>query len=157
MLRVAMITDHAASGEVVDGGVQAVTKYLVDALVRLEALELHVLSFKYNIKEPRSTTERGYRRHVLPGAGMGTLTAFRKDQRTLNTMLEGIQPDIVHGQGAGHNGILACRSPFPSVITIHGIMPERNFASSAMIPWIVITEGNGLRQARMPLCPAPCP
>jgi glycosyltransferase involved in cell wall biosynthesis len=127
MLRVAMITDHAASGDKVDGGVQAVTKYLVGALARLEDIELHVLSFKYGITQSQSREESRYgryRRYILPGARFGTLTGFRSDQRTLNATLESIQPDLVHGQGAGHNGILASRSRFPSVITIHGIMAE---------------------------------
>jgi glycosyltransferase involved in cell wall biosynthesis len=124
MIRVAMVTDHAASGSKVDGGVQAVTKYLVDAFVRRDELDLHVIGFNYEIGSARVTKCEGYTLHTLPGASGGALTGYRKDQRTLNRALEGIQPDIVHGQGAGQNGIVASRSRFPSVITIHGIMAE---------------------------------
>ena len=128
-----MITDHSDVNDKVDGGVQAVTKYLVEALIKFEAIDLHVLSFKYDIDKIRSSSERGYTRHVLPGARFGTATGYRRDQRTLNACLQEIRPDAVHGQGAGHNGIMASRSSFASVITIHGIMAqEARFFSGAM-------------------------
>ena len=124
MLRVAIITDHSDVDEKVDGGVQAVTKYMVDAFAGIPEIELHVISFKYGIDEGKTSAGSAYTRHILPGAKFGTLTGYWKDQRTLNRVLERIQPAIVHGQGAGHNGILATRSRYPSVITIHGIMAE---------------------------------
>lgn len=119
-----MVTDHAAPGCKVDGGVQAVTRYLVDAFVRRGELDLHIISFDYDTDSECVTQHHGYTLYTLPGASGGALTGYRKDQRTLNRTLEAIQPDIVHGQGAGQNGIVATRSRFPSVITIHGIMTE---------------------------------
>ena len=119
-----MITDHSDLGESVDGGVQAVTRYLVGALARRGDVDLHVVSFRYGNTRPRSEDAGGYTRHVLPGARLGTVTAFRRDQGTLGKLLASIRPDVVHGQGAGHNGIMAARSPYPSVITVHGIMSE---------------------------------
>jgi hypothetical protein len=119
-----MITDHSESGERVDGGVQAVTKYLVEAMIRRPDIELHVISFQYRNDQHRSFAANGYNRHVLAGARFGTLTGFRQDQRTLDALLARIQPDVVHGQGAGHNGIIAARSGFPWVIPIHGILAE---------------------------------
>lgn len=124
MLRVAMITDFAASTDRVDGGVQAVTRYLVDALVRHGGLELHLVGFDYGVGQSRSSTVEGYEKHVLRGSSGGALTAYYKDQRTLNHLLDRIRPGLVHGQGAGQNGILAVRSGLPSVITIHGILAE---------------------------------
>ena len=52
---------------------------------------------------------------------MGTMTGLSIDQRRLNQTLDQIRPDVVHSQGAGHLGILAARSRYPCVITIHGI------------------------------------
>src|SRR5690606_39812261 len=77
VMRVAIITAHAESADKVDGGVQAVTRYLVDALTRLEGIDLHVVNFKYGLGEPRSLEEAGYRRHILPGGRLGTLTGFQ--------------------------------------------------------------------------------
>lgn len=123
-MRVAMITDYSGAPDRVDGGVQAVTRYLVDALAKLEAVDLHVISFDYKRRSAVSSEATGYTTHTLPGSGLGTLTAFRRNQMALDACLGRLHPDVVHGQGAGHNGILASRSSFPSVVTVHGIMAE---------------------------------
>jgi glycosyltransferase involved in cell wall biosynthesis len=124
LLRVALISDHAEDNEKIDGGVQAVTRYLVDALVRNRDLELHVVSFRYGTAAARTSEANGYVRHILPGARLGTLTGFWADQKTLKRHLDKIQPSVVHAQGAGHDGIVAVRSGYPSVVTIHEIMTE---------------------------------
>jgi len=131
MLRVAMITDYADDADKVDGGVQAVSKYLISGLVRHSDLDLHVVTFNYGVTKSSTSEQKGYTKHILPGARFGTVSAFWQDQRTLNAKLETIKPTIVHGQGAGHDGIVARRSPYPSVITIHGIMAEelKHFAT----------------------------
>lgn len=123
MLRLVMIAD-LSDNDRVDGGVQAVTRYLVEALVRTGEIDLHLLGFRYGRGSDPSRMKSGYTRHVLPGASLGTLTGFRKNQAVLDSCLDALRPDVVHGQGAGHNGILASRSGFPSVVTVHGIMAE---------------------------------
>jgi glycosyltransferase involved in cell wall biosynthesis len=124
VLRLALITDHPEDNEKVDGGVQAVTRYLVDALLQHRELELHVISFRYGNEKPKRIEANGYIRHLLPGARLGTLTGFWKDQKTLQDCLSAVQPSVVHAQGAGHDGIVAVRSKYPAVITIHEIMTE---------------------------------
>lgn len=117
-----MICDYPVDERRVDGGVQAVTKYLVRAMVGLGEVRLDVINFDYAAKEPRTFAAAGFTRHVLPGARMGAATGFFQDQRTFNRCLASIRPDIVHSQGAGHDGTLAARSGYPHVITIHGIL-----------------------------------
>lgn len=124
MMRLAMITDYARPGESLDGGVRAVTSYLVEALAKRGDLEVHLVRFDYGTNQTTSTEHGCVHQHVLPGATGGVMTGFRKDQRTLNELLRKIRPDVVHGQGAGHDGIVAIRSGFPTVVTIHGIMAE---------------------------------
>jgi len=124
MLRVAMIADHSEHDEKVDGGVQAVTKYLVGAMTKLDDIDLHVITFGYGISAMRTIECAGYTRYVLPGKRFGTMTGYWRSQKQLNRILQMIHPDIVHGQGVGHDGIVAARSPYPSVLTIHGILQE---------------------------------
>lgn len=119
-----MIADHSDHADKVDGGVQAVTKYLVGAMTNLGEVELHVISYGYGIDEMRSIECDGYTRYVLPGKRFGTMTAYWRSQIQLNRILKMIRPDIVHGQGVGHDGIVAARCPYPSVLTIHGILQE---------------------------------
>ncbi|MBT5221023.1 MAG: glycosyltransferase family 4 protein [Woeseia sp.] len=124
MLRVAMIGDHSDQHGKVDGGVQAVTKYLVNAMKNIADAELHVISHSYGIDTAQTIEEDGYMRYVLPGKRFGTMTGYWQSQFQLGKLLKSIRPDIVHGQGVGHDGIIAMRSPYPSVLTIHGILPE---------------------------------
>lgn len=120
-IKVAMLADYPESGSLIDGGLQAVTSYLVDAMVQLREVELHVISFRPGIDRVKFTKESNFFRYSLPLARFGTLTGFFKDQSTLNSCLKTIRPDIVHSQGGGHHGIIAKRTGLPTVVTIHGI------------------------------------
>lgn len=123
-LRIAMIADHADKGSKVDGGVQAVTKYLVEALSGFPDIDLHVITFRDGAAAKTTPDSAGYMRHILPAGKFGALTAYRQSQVTLNRFLQNLQPDIVHAQGVGHDGIVTARCNFPSVQTIHGILQE---------------------------------
>ena len=125
-LRVAMICDHAGSGVAVDGGVQAVSQYLIDALVATGDVELHVITFRYDIDEMRTQREDGYVHYQIPGPKLGTATLYWQSQTRLRTLLGEIKPHIVHAQGAGHDGVVAVRSGLPAVVTIHGILQEES-------------------------------
>jgi glycosyltransferase involved in cell wall biosynthesis len=124
MLRVAMVTDHSDHDDKVDGGVQAVTKYLVRALTQLNKIDLHVISYRYDTDVAQTVAADGYSRYILPGRRFGTMTGYWRSQSDLDSLLDKIRPDIVHGQGVGHDGIVASRSKYPSVLTIHGILQE---------------------------------
>lgn len=119
-----MITDLPAPGEAMDGGVQAVSSYLVQELVLNPGIELHVLTFRAGQERVEDHQFAGYVQHLIPFSSFGTLTGFATDQLRLNNCLARIQPDVVHSQGGGHHGILAARSGFPFVTTIHGIQSE---------------------------------
>lgn len=119
-----MIADHPRPGEQIDGGVQAVTSYLTEALIRIPEIELHIISFRLGIDKPATYDESRYVHHLIPFSKFELLTGFRRDQRALDLRLKSISPDIVHAQGSGHQGIVASRSKYPSVITIHGILTE---------------------------------
>jgi glycosyltransferase involved in cell wall biosynthesis len=127
-MKVAMITDHPESNERIDGGVQAVASYLVNAITELQEIDLHVLSFRLGSEGVTVTKEPNFTRYSLPFSRFGTLTAFARDQAVLNACLADIRPDIVHSQGGGHHGIVAIRSGYPTVVTVHGILAkEANF------------------------------
>jgi len=124
VIKVAMIADHPESGEQIDGGIQAVTTYLVHAMAKIPDVELHILSFRPGISRVTVTEENNYARYSIPLSRFGTMTGFIKDQATLNASLAAIRPDIVHSQGAGHHGIVASRCGYPTVTTIHGILSQ---------------------------------
>jgi glycosyltransferase involved in cell wall biosynthesis len=123
-IRVAMIADLPEPGEVINGGVQAVTSCLVPALGRLPAVELHVIRLRRGIDQTARHEQDGHMLHILPMSRLGTVTTFRQDQEMVDRCLGTIQPDIVHSQGAGHYGIIASRTGYSAVVTIHGILSE---------------------------------
>lgn len=118
-----MITEPLSDASL-DGGVQAVTRYLVDALAARSDVDVHLVSFDYRANTTSRIEKRGYTQHLIPGSRLGTFTAYRAEQRRVDRYLQELKPDIVHSQGAGHFGIIALRCRFPSVMTIHGIMSE---------------------------------
>jgi len=126
MLRVAMITDFPENEGVVDGGVQAVSKYLVRAMAEIGDIHLDVISFRYGATGAEKIEADGYTLHFLPGARFGAVTGYWQDQRTFDRYLKVLSPDIVHSQGVGHDGTLAARSGYPVVTTIHGIFGEES-------------------------------
>jgi glycosyltransferase involved in cell wall biosynthesis len=123
-MKLAMITDYPRAGEPVYGGVQAVSSYLIEALSQISDLELNVLTFTGGISNTEIERVETHTHYLLPFGKYGTLTGFRADQAILNSCLQSIHPDIVHSQGSGHHGILATRSGYPTVVTIHGILTE---------------------------------
>ena len=119
-----MIADYPETANQINGGVQAVTSYLVHAMTQFPEIELHLLSFRLGIDHISVIEEPNYVRYSIPFARFGTLTGFIRDQANLNTCLATIQPDIVHSQGGGHQGIVAKRTNFPTVVTIHGTISQ---------------------------------
>ena len=119
--KVAMIADYPDAGQPIDGGVQAVTTYLVESFAGLDEIDLYIVSFRDGLdgvcvrKRPKCT------QYLAPFGGLGLLSNFRADQRLLDRCLDEIRPDVVHSQGGGHHGILASRCGYPAVTTIHGI------------------------------------
>lgn len=119
-----MISDYADVGGKTDGGVQTVTKYLVEEMSRTEGLDIHLVMFRPGLKRRTQIEHGNYTRHHLPMARLSALTSYAGNQRELQACLENIRPDIVHAQGAGSHGIMASRTHYPSVVTIHGIFAE---------------------------------
>lgn len=124
VIRVAMIADHPGVDAPNDGGVQAVTSYLVDAMRHCPEIELHVLRLKPGIERITEVQGPGFTLHTIPIARLGTITAFRKDQGLIDQRLDEIRPDVVHSQGGGHHGVVAKRTRYPTVVTIHGILAQ---------------------------------
>jgi glycosyltransferase involved in cell wall biosynthesis len=119
-----MVADLPLPGEPIDGGVQAVTSYLVEALSKSPEVELHVISFRPGLDGIRTLRADGIARYLIPYGRLGTLTVYAADQRNLEKCLRDIAPQLVHSQGGGHEGIVAKRAGYPTVVTIHGILGE---------------------------------
>ncbi len=123
-LKVALIGDYPIFADRIDGGVQAVFAYLIDALSDFESLDLNIVTFKSDVKSPQRAVRKGYQLHVLPRQSLGIPTWYHYDFKNLQTCLAEMKPDVVHVQGAGQSGYAAIKSDYPTVITFHGILGQ---------------------------------
>ncbi len=125
-MRVAIVGDYPLNSEQIRGGVEAAFCYLVRELACLPELDLHVITLgsatgtrKLSVADGRATL------HVLPQFPRLELAKnFGTYQKTLNSALAGICPDVVHAQGATDHAYVALRSGYPTVITVHGVQSE---------------------------------
>lgn len=125
ILRVVMVADFPKDPKKINGGVQAVSAYLVEGLQKLENIELHVVCFDKDVSEHKVIKDRNKKVHLLPKTKKArNITFFHKDGVTLRKCLDSIKPDLVHAQDASVEGYLVTKSVYPSVITFHGMIGE---------------------------------
>ena len=124
-MKIVMATDYPIGGEKIDGGVQAVSSYIVNGLKKIEEVDLSIITFRSNISEPEEAIEDGIRIHVLPRAKRGgNLTFYRSDFKSFMACVNQIKPDLIHAQDASVEGYLASKSGYPSMVTFHGMISE---------------------------------
>ena len=123
-LRVAMIGDYPLDPDRIDGGVQAVFSYLVEALREVDDIELTIVKFVRQRPLDAPARNDGVNVRLLPRYRLGATTRYQKERRDLSDCLANIRPHVVHGQGMGMEGFLAVTSGVPNIVTIHGIISE---------------------------------
>jgi glycosyltransferase involved in cell wall biosynthesis len=123
-ITVAMIAEYPRDLQSIDGGVQAVTAYLVAELIKSPDIDLHVVTFDAQTRSPEHIQEKGFHRYLLPAQRLGIVTRWALDFMLLQKCLRRIDPAVVHAQGAGVDGFLAVRSAYPSIVTVHGMIGE---------------------------------
>jgi len=126
VIRVALIGDFPSRADRVTGGVQAAFVYLVRGLVDIEDLDVHVLTFGDPATwDALTASVPGATFHRLPPFQRFEFARnFRTYQRTIDALLGGLGPDVVHAQGATDHAYVALRSGIPVVITVHGVQGE---------------------------------
>ena len=134
----------------VNGGVQGASLYICRALAQIEAIDLHVV----RPFAPQGTAGLkqlyGLRVHFVEASKNLSPAFDRKDIRKTFQLIKQLVPHIVHVQGLP---VWANESPFPGVVTIHGIS-EKDVLYQG--PWLVsrlkflflwLREGSARRNA----------
>jgi glycosyltransferase involved in cell wall biosynthesis len=125
-LRVAMLGAYPLDATKISGGVQAAYSYLVKGLSQTQSIDLHILTIRPSgyagadqVKQQNLTV------HFLPRyPRFERLRNYQNYQSIINAHLAKIYPDLIHAQDAGSDALVALRSGYPTVITIHGIRRE---------------------------------
>jgi len=105
------------------GGVEAVSLNLARALAHHKELDVHVVTFAPEIREPEHQEWSGVNIHRLP-QGKGSLLGFATGSggRMLREYILDLKPDVVHAHDTF--GIMTRRINLPRVFTIHGFIHE---------------------------------
>jgi glycosyltransferase involved in cell wall biosynthesis len=123
IIRVAMLGPYPMDNSRISGGVQAAYAYLLSGLCENDQLDIHIITFRPGAYDgPDEFEQNNLTVHLLPlYPRLERLRNYQTYQSTINKMLFKIQPDLIHAQEAGSNALVALRSGFPTVITVHGI------------------------------------
>ncbi len=109
------------------------TVALADALAQIPDTEVHVVTETDNIPRSQVIHRANLALHFIRAPErMKTLTLWYFDRRRIFRELAEIQPHIVHGQGIENQyGDAAVRSPYPHLLTVHGIPALSNVVQRA--------------------------
>jgi len=120
-LRIAMLGQYPIDESHIVGGVEAVMVPLLRGLVRFTDLDLHVLTCQSGVNDRLGQTAFGQPLHVLKRYRLGRITFHRRDVVHMQHTLQRLAPDLVHAQGMGIYAAAAVASPYPHIVTAHGI------------------------------------
>jgi glycosyltransferase involved in cell wall biosynthesis len=129
-VRVAMLGQYPLDEERIVGGPEAVIVPLLHSLARFHDLEMHVVTCQPGVEDRLTKTASGLPLHVLKRKRLGRITFHRRDVASIQRTLQRLSPDVVHAQGLGIYAAAAAHSPYPHVVTAHGIIfREAEFAT----------------------------
>jgi len=129
-IRVAMLGQYPLDEQRILGGVEAVMVPLLYSLARFRDLEVHVVTCQPGVEDRVTQTASGLPLHILRRRRLGRITFHKRDVLGMRRALQRLAPDIVHAQGMGIYAAAAVHSPYPHVVTTHGIFSrEAEFAT----------------------------
>ncbi len=129
-MRVLLFGPYPFFGQPLTGGVMAVVQTVAQGLARRPGLQIGVAAA--HVAASRGIEQDGpvtiYR---LPVPRYPRLTWFHPLRRLLLETANHFQPDLIHGHGTGYNAAAALDSPFPCLITVHGVVRYEAILSTA--------------------------
>jgi glycosyltransferase involved in cell wall biosynthesis len=107
------------------GGAQSATGYLLRGVRDLITGEIHLITCNTSLSRDEYLERDGIQYHFLSSSGrFRVATRHLEERRKIVRRLRRVSPDLVHGIGTAEYGYAALRSPFPTVVTVHGIKRE---------------------------------
>jgi len=123
-MRVALLSFYASDTTRIAGGIRMVAFNLVNGLRALDDLDLHVVHCHSDIEpsQERSVEDDGVTLHYLALPKRRLVPNLVRGVRRVVDVLHRLNPDVVHAHAA-HFAYAGVRSGYPTVYTIHGILP----------------------------------
>jgi glycosyltransferase involved in cell wall biosynthesis len=122
-MRLLLLTFYPLDVDVVPSGIRAVSLNLVQGLRAYDDLELHVLHCHSDVEADHTVRQDGVtvhylampRRRIVPNL----ITSIGRIVRQIHVL----DPDLVHAHAA-HFAYASVRAGYPTLYTIHGVMPK---------------------------------
>lgn len=130
-MKVALLGPYPQDPERPLGGPETAVALLQAELSRLPGVTLHIITCVPGLRTPTTTSEGPVGITYLPRGRLGRVTWHIREMRRMLAALCRLQPDIVHAQGSGLYAGAALASPYPAVVTVHGILGEEARLHSA--------------------------
>lgn len=121
-LRVAMLGPYPRDPNHIAGGVEAVVAVLAKKMAGRPDVELHILSGMTGLRSIEVERHPGMTLYLLPRRRFGRATFHLREMWDSRRLLGQIQPNVVHAHGTGIYAGAAVGCPFPTIITVHGIV-----------------------------------
>jgi glycosyltransferase involved in cell wall biosynthesis len=143
VIRVALVGQYPLDPNQIRVGPQAVFKYLLEGLKRIDSLEIHVVSAYKSLTQVRHFRHDGVNFHFLSHPQLPMELAFLFLRRRIHRALHQINPDIVHAQSGRIHGAICLSSGYPVVATVHSIPgTEPQYAENWVSRWrMTLHEG----------------
>jgi len=106
------------------GGVEVAIAYVQRELLKKPELSLHIITCREELSRPKVVQEDRLTITYLPRKRLGRLTWHLREVRAILRVLKEQEPDIVHAHGTGLYAGAALSSPYPAVVTVHGIASQ---------------------------------
>jgi len=124
-MRIALVGRYPIQPGGFVGGVEASTSHLIEGLLALGQTDIHLVTLSAEIDSKVTREEGPVVYHYLPSPSrLQTVSWFAVPRRRIHRELDRINPDVVHAQNSQVFGNICLGTPFPVVVSVHGIVTE---------------------------------
>ena len=123
-MKVALLGRYPLDTQRIFGGVEAAIVSVERALLAIADIELHTITCTEELSHTKVVERAGHCVTYLPRGRLGRVTWHRREVHAMLSALRDLRPEIVHAHSAGLYAGAALASPYPAVITVHGIFAK---------------------------------
>jgi len=136
-MKLALIGPYPFKDDKIEGGVEAVTAYLIEGLKRINSLTIHVIACRAEIAKEKIVRKESIFVHYLPSQKhFGNISLGFMARRRVRKKIEDIKPDIIHFESISRYAYFKSKPPYPTVTTVHGIVHKEVIFEKGLINWV---------------------
>ena len=121
-MHVVMAGVYPANPNKISGGVEAVVRYLTQALQRYPDLQIDIITLDKRGTARRTVKHGEVTVHYVPSSRLPSYLSMWKNIRRVRAEMIRLKPDIIHAQVAGEFAEAAAGTGLPWMLTLHGII-----------------------------------